>query len=171
MKKVLAWHFLKENRMLRDGSLLVEPGYVYSIGKDERVDMCSVGMHASVKAMDALRYAPGPIVCRVLVWGGVATDGDKIAGRHREVLWMADATETLHSMACWCVRETPLADGRKVWDLLTDERSRQAVIVKERWLRGEATDEELDAAWAAAWDAQNTELTRRLLLLGPKGAK
>ena len=71
--------------------------------------------------------------------------------------------------ACWCVRNTPLADGRTVWDLLTDERSKNAVVVAERFARGEATSEELDAArdaardaawdaardaaWAAAWDA------------------
>ena len=55
--------------------------------------------------------------------------------------------------ACWCVRNTPLADGRTVWDLLTDERSRTAVEVAERFARGEATSEEWDAARAAAWDA------------------
>lgn len=59
----------------------------------------------------------------------------------------------LRLFACWCVRETPLADGRKVWDLLTDERSRNAVVVAERFANGEATDEERDAAWAAAGDA------------------
>lgn len=72
-------------------------------------------------------------------------------------------------LACWFVRNTPLADGRKVWDLLTDERSRNAVEVAERHACGDASDEELDAArdaardwardaaraaaWAAAWAA------------------
>ena len=62
----------------------------------------------------------------------------------------------LRLIACAMVRETPLADGRTVWDLLTDERSRNAVEVAERHARGEATDEELAAAWdaaRAAWDA------------------
>jgi hypothetical protein len=59
----------------------------------------------------------------------------------------------LRAFACWCVRETPLADGRKVWDLLTDERSRRAVEVAEAFIRDEATAEELAAAWDAAWDA------------------
>ena len=55
--------------------------------------------------------------------------------------------------ACWCVQETPLADGRKVWDLLLDERSRNAVNVALRFARDEANGEELSAAWDAAWDA------------------
>ncbi len=153
MKKIKAWHFVGEDRMLRDGSLKVEPGYIYSIGDDEQVELCNVGVHGSELALDALQYAHGPIVCRVQIWGDVEYGYDKLAGRHREVLWMADATKTLRLFACWCVRETPLADGRKVWDLLTDERSRNVVEVVERFVAGNATQEELDAARGAAWGA------------------
>jgi len=53
-------------------------------------------------------------------------------------------------IACRCVRDTPLIDGRKVWDLLTDERSRRAVTVAERYADGDATDEQLVDAWNAA---------------------
>ena len=75
------------------------------------------------------------------------------------LIWVYRRTVTpmdmreLRLFACWCVRETPLKDGRKVWDLLTDERSRNAVVVAERFARGEATDEERSRAADAAADA------------------
>ena len=177
MKTVLAWHFLPADRRLNYGDepdrLLVEPGWIYSIGENETVKLCEVGMHGSRRAIDALRYATGPIVCRTRHWGDVVEGDDKLVSRHREVLCIADATHTLHQFACWCVRYTPIGEGRVLWDLLTDERSRAAVETKERWLYGSANDDELAAARdaaraaarAAARDTQNAELAKRLRAL------
>lgn len=71
------------------------------------------------------------------------------------MLWLDKALDLLTDrerrlIACRCVRETPLSDGRRVWDLLTDERSRQAVAVAERYAVGDATEEQLADAWNAA---------------------
>ena len=58
--------------------------------------------------------------------------------------------------ACACIRLTPAGKGKTVWDLLNDERSRNAVVVAERYANGEATGEELKAAaYAAAYAAQS----------------
>ena len=77
-----------------------------------------------------------------LVW--VATRGGVLDDR------------TLRLFACWSIRQ--------VWHLITDERSRNAVIVAEKHADGLATNDELaaaraaaaaaaaDAAYAAAWD-------------------
>jgi hypothetical protein len=52
---------------------------------------------------------------------------------------------TLRRFACWC--------ARRVWHLLTDERSRCAIETAERFCDGKATREELTAAKAAALTA------------------
>lgn len=68
----------------------------------------------------------------------------------------------LRTIVCRCVRETRISDSWTVWDLLTDERSKNAVIVTERFIAGDATRQDLSAAawaaadadaWAAAWAA------------------
>ena len=51
----------------------------------------------------------------------------------------------LRLFACRCTRD--------VWHLLTDERSRNAVRVAEKYACGLATDAELASARAAAWNA------------------
>ena len=74
------------------------------------------------------------------------------------MLWLLDAlgyqNDRAHRLiACACVRETQICDGRTVWDLLTDARSRRAVEVSELHADGNATSDELAAARAAAGDA------------------
>lgn len=53
--------------------------------------------------------------------------------------------KTMRLFACWCVRQ--------VWHLLDDERSRNAVVVSEKFANGVATKEEFAAARDAAWAA------------------
>jgi hypothetical protein len=67
------------------------------------------------------------------------------------LLWVLDRifgadTSAPRAFMCWCLRHTPCGEGRTVWDLLEDERSRRAVEVAERHVRGEATDRDLLAA-------------------------
>jgi len=72
------------------------------------------------------------------------------------LLWICDKIgqkpddRTLRLFAVWCARNTPLADGRKTGDLLTDPaQSTAALEMVERHANGLATDKELAAAWAA----------------------
>ncbi len=92
-------------------------------------------------------------------WSGTALDIlDRKQVPAADRLWAILRPEvldgaTLRLCACAVVRETPLGDGRTVWDLLTDERSRRAVEVAEQYARGEASHEKLNAARTAAGDA------------------
>jgi hypothetical protein len=71
----------------------------------------------------------------------------------------------LRLWACWCVRYTPLGDGRTTWDLLPDPCLRTAVEVAERFARGEATaDQRNDACAAADRAAQSYAAARRIAL-------
>ena len=147
---MLGWHFLAADRRLQFGEReSVEAGRTYTA--EGPLVLCRNGMHASIRALDALRYAPGPIVCRVRLGGEIIHDTDKSVARSRRVLWLADATTILHEFAlsvatgALCLQE---ARGE-----FTDPRSWAALGVKARWLRGEATARELDAAGDAAWAA------------------
>ena len=142
---LLAWHFLPADRRLRFGDRrLAEPGRTLTVSPPLLLD--SRGLHASVRPIDALSYAPGPILCRVALSGEILEDKDKVCAEHRTVLCMADATRALHLFAC-DEAERALQIAK-----VDEPRCAAAIKTKRRWLDGEATDEELDAAWAAAWD-------------------
>jgi hypothetical protein len=147
-KPILAWHFVARDRKLGHGD-----GRIVRKGQTLRVDppitLCVHGLHASVQPLDALGYAAPEqlIACRVRVGGEIVTDDDKIAGSERTCLWWVDAEKTLHEFACWC------AEGALKRAGVTDVWCWAAIDTKRKWLRGEATDAELAAAWAAAWDA------------------
>jgi len=141
-----AWHFLSEDKRLGfDDGRLVEVGVPLEC--EGILELCENGMHGSVRLIDAIHYAKGPIVCRVEIEGDVIEGGDKLCGRRRTVLWWLDATRILHEFACSCAEDAlALVDN-------PDPRSVAAIAAKRRWINGEITDYELEAARAAAADA------------------
>ena len=90
------------------------------------------------------------------------------------LLWILDKLgikdeKKLRLFGCWCMRNTRLADGRTVWDLLTNERSRKAFEIAEAVAKGEATQKELDAAGYAgdaAWAARDAAWAARVAASG-----
>ena len=72
----LYWHFLSVDKRLRYGDqTTVEVGKRLMLPPKTKIIPCRVGYHASSRAIDALRYAPGPIVCRVRLHGRVIPHG------------------------------------------------------------------------------------------------
>ena len=142
----LGWHFLPADRRLQygDGRKIVK-GRTLRVSEDRPLVLCKYGLHASPTVHEAIEYAPGSILCRVELIGPRLDGNDKSVAYQRRVIAWADADSMLRLWACWCVR--------RVWPLLTDARSRQVVIVAERYARGKVTTKELAAAGVAAWDA------------------
>ena len=123
--------------------------------KKRSVSMCKSGYHGTT-AEHLLYFMDGNQLWEVET-EGITWDDEhqKFVARRMRLIRQIETwnDKTLRLFACWCARQ--------VWDLLPDERSRNAVEVAERYANGEATNEELsaardaarDAAWAAARDA------------------
>lgn len=170
---VLAWHFLRDDRHLQYGRRTKPITVGETLTVKRKPVLCEWGLHASRRVHDALTYAPGNVICRVLVGGTIVEGYDKLAGTTRTVIAMIDAEALLREWACDCA-ERALTREREA-KRETDPRCWQAIEVARKFSRGEATKEELaaayaaagDAAWAAAKDAeiewQNAELERRVL--------
>ena len=150
---ILAWHFVTENRTLRDGQK-VRAGRVYRLPKGSQPVLCKVGYHGSVRALDALQYAPGPIVCRVELRGTIVEDTDKLVASERKVLWVADATKTLRLFALAAAEGALKAERKRGRE--PDKRSWDAIRVTRNWLMGKASDEERFAAHSAADSAAHS---------------
>ena len=130
-------------------------GYEYSVKGP--IQLCEWGLHASERAIDALQYAPGHMIGRVVLSGEVIRGNDKLVATHREYLWIADAEETLRNFARWSALQVI-----HLWDapeivrryLESGDESLRDAARNAAWdvAWGAARDAARDAAWAAAWD-------------------
>ena len=123
-----------------------------------KLKLCEKGYHLT-DAAHLLTWCQGNQLFEAETKGKILVGDDKVACRQVRLLRQVETwnDKNLRLFACWCVR--------KIWHLLTDERSRNAVVVAEKYANGDATQEELDAArdaagaaagaaaWAAAWAA------------------
>jgi len=145
------WHFLPDT-----GCLRFPPHTQVRVGKTLRFDgepiLCKQGFHASARILDALGYMQSSICCSVTLGGITVEHSDKTVAQERTALWIGDISQTLHEFAC-DVAEAALLRKAHV----TDDHGWAAIATKRKWLLGEASDEQLDAArdaaWGAAWGA------------------
>ena len=148
---IRCWHFAAGK--LRDGKTLPKAGE--TLTHDGPVVPCESGYHGSVRAIDALEYAPGPFVSIRDLSGTVESHGSPIdkyaASEASHPFGYVDATNLLHRFACWCA--TQALDNEEKAGRKVDPRSREAIRVKYAWLDGEVDDSVLAAARAAAGDA------------------
>lgn len=102
----IAWHFLDADWRTSTGKLLVVPGH--TLVHDGSLSPCNYGLHASVRAIDALSYSRGPVVTLVECEGEFVDHGDptdKFVCRKRTALWGYDCTEELWTFARLCALE------------------------------------------------------------------
>ena len=144
-KPLLVWHFLRQNWETDSCSIRTKVGETYHI--EPPIKICYRGLHGSRKVLDALGYSAGPILTLCEVWGEFDERSDKIVAEFRRPLWGKDISPELNEWAC-CNAEVALLLAE-----VEDPRSWNAIEAKRAWLRGEISDEELDAARDAAWDA------------------
>ena len=141
---VLAYHFVGDT--LRDGRPVPPDGEW--LVHDGPVVICESGLHASEHPRDALRYAPGPWLCRVELRGVVDRQNDKLVARERRILQRIDATNLLRQFARQCA-----SDVLHLWD--APDVVRQYLATGDGRIAAAASA----AAWDAAWDAARAAST------------
>jgi hypothetical protein len=134
---IRAFHFT--GATLRDGRPIPTVGeWIEHVGP---IVPCQSGLHASIDPLDALQYAPGPMLHLVDLDGEILEHGtppDKLVGRRRRIVASIDATDLLREFARWCALQVV-----RLW---------QCPDVVRRYL--ETGDESIrDAARDAARDA------------------
>ncbi|MEO7397014.1 MAG: hypothetical protein ABIW84_00465, partial [Ilumatobacteraceae bacterium] len=94
---IQGWHFTTET--LRDGRPIPAVGEVLT--HEGEVEPCSSGLHASRRLIDAIGYAPyeSTKVHRVELYGDIQEQSDKLAARHRTILYTVEAEGFLREFA------------------------------------------------------------------------
>ena len=149
-----AYHFvgatLRDGRPVPpDGEWLVHEG---------SIEMCVSGLHASRRPWHALEYAPGPVLCEVLIDGIADEHDDKLVARRRQIVRRFDATDLL-----WRFARSEALTVAPLWAmpeivrryLETGDESIRAAAWDAAWAAARAAANAGAAAnaWDAAWDA------------------
>jgi len=96
---IVTWHFSTGKLGYGDGRE-IKRGVIHSV--EGNIKLCEFGLHGSVRAPDALRYAPGCIVSRCEHRGSIIYGDDKLVSEVREYVAVADATDTIVRFTRWC---------------------------------------------------------------------
>jgi hypothetical protein len=140
-----AWHFLRADKHLRYWPFTqVEVGQ--KLTYDQPPQLCIGGLHASYRLIDAIKYAPGPVLCRVSLGGAIVEGLDKVAAQERTCLAMVEASRLLHGFAMKCV----------IWYLkrykyLRNPAVRLTLAAKTKWSRGKIDSRQMQKIRNEMW--------------------
>ena len=138
-----AWHFSTGKLGYGDNREIKE-GITHTV--DCKPTLCQCGLHASIKPIDALIYAPGPIVSYVELCGDIAQGKDKVAALSRTYIAVANADNVLREFARWCALQVV-----HLWDCPIDVI--EYLQTGDKDLRDAAMNIAWNATRAAAWDS------------------
>jgi len=160
---VLGWYFARKDEKLGYGD-----GRKVAVGVKHTVEgpvtLCSHGLHASERIIDALQYANSSILYRVELSGDIDEGEKKSCSTERAYLERIDVGEVLGEFARECALSVV-----HLWD------APQIVLDYLKTGNEDLRDAASAAAWAAAWaaagDDQNEKLTGMVLAKIEKGDK
>ncbi len=145
------WHFMSKDRKLGygDNRKAVKGRW---LEHDGPLELSQSGLHASQNIMDALKYAPGPIICRVQLGGTILPGYDKSVAQKRKIDWWVDGEKLLRifKFSCMCALDViHLCDAPDI-------------VVKYLQTQDEKIRDAACAACAAraAWDARDARDAR-----------
>ena len=98
-KAMKAWHFAERGGILKKyhykktffvngreaTAIAIKTGSTYMV--KGKVQLCTNGLHSSIRLLDAARFKNSDHISRVLVWGDIHEAHDKICTRYRKVVW------------------------------------------------------------------------------------
>ena len=147
-----AWHFLTgepDAPTLRDGRPAPRVGepLVYT----GPLKACRSGLHASVQLLQALRYAPGPVLAEVDCSGWIYPQEDKLVCSRRVIRRLLDSTPALRAFG----RRVALAVFNQVETRLAVSDARDWLLTGDEHYRAAAYSAARLAAWSAARSAAN----------------
>jgi len=146
-EKIKAFYFANKGRKLRyNDDRRIRIGRTHKVAG--RIVLCKNGLHASIRLIDALGYAPDSVLYMVEMGGDIIHSYDKLAASERTYLASFNADKILREFA----RKQALINIIKIKKYCCAED--YAIIIK--WLT--TGDSELQsaarlAAWSAAWSA------------------
>lgn len=163
---IRAWHFIAGDK-LRDGTTAPKDGKWLKF--DGKPVMCHKGLHASIDAFDALRYAPGETLCLVDCAGTVIHGDDKLVCTERRIIVRMDATSLLRyfarQQALSVLHLYPVDPKQCMLDFLMGDdaarasaqaAARDVTRLATRTPRSAAESAARSAAWTAAWATART---------------
>ena len=143
-------------KFLRTGLKSNSGDYKWKIGewcKEDKVDICNAGFHASKTPLQALSYVSGEIVAKVEVRGKSIVQDDKECWSEMRIVkawdWEKKDSVALSIFAA----EQALKNYEKAYP--NDDRPRKAIEAAKKVLEAD-TEENRSAAWSAksaAWSA------------------